>query len=141
MWCPEEPMWARARSSRISLSLTCEPFIRYSLLPSRCTTLSIATSEKSRGKSLEELLNITLAEARFARASLPAPFHMRSSPRLPRMDFTDCSPRTKRKASATLDLPEPFGPTIAEIGELNSKTPFLAKDLNPESSMDFKYIS
>ena len=31
--------------------------------------------------------------------------------------FIDCSPSTKRNASATLDFPEPLGPTIDAIGD------------------------
>ncbi len=56
------------------------------------------------------------------------------------MDLMDCSPRTKRKASATLDFPEPLGPTIADTGVSNFKLTFLAKDLNPDISIDFRYI-
>ena len=52
----------------------------------------------------------------------------------------DCSPRTNRKASAMLDFPEPFGPTIAETFEVKLSSLFLAKLLNPESSIDFRYI-
>ena len=83
---------------------------------------------------------MTLTEAPLARGSLVAPFQIKSSPRLPRILLIDCSPSTKRKASAILDLPEPFGPTTADIDELNSKVFFLAKDLNPKSSIDFKCI-
>src|SRR3989344_4052583 len=50
------------------------------------------------------------------------------------MDFMDCSPKTKRIASTTFDLPEPFGPTTQTIGCENSKTVFLEKDLKPLSS-------
>src|SRR3989338_9491726 len=63
---------------------------------------------------------------------------MRSSPFFERMDFIDCSPKTKRKASATLDLPLPFGPTMAAMGEAKRSSVFLPKDLKPESSMDFR---
>src|SRR3989338_6907080 len=89
---------------------------------------------------LSVLSKITLTEALFERGSEAAPFQIKSSPRLQRILLIDCSPSTKRNASATLDLPDPFGPTMAEIGESNSKTFFFAKDLNPDSSIDFKYI-
>src|SRR3989344_4737132 len=124
-----------------SLRRTCELLMEYSLRPSRCTTRSIVTSEKSISeKTLRELSKTNLTAARLALGSVAAPFHIRSSPRFPRMLLIDCSPRTKRNASATFDFPDPFGPTIAEIGELNSKPFFFAKDLNPESSIDFRYI-
>jgi len=38
------------------------------------------------------------------------------------------------------DLPEPFGPTTAVIGALKSSVVFLAKDLKPLNSKDFKYM-
>jgi hypothetical protein len=38
------------------------------------------------------------------------------------------------------DLPEPFGPTIAEIEESKSSFSLFAKDLNPPISKDFKRI-
>src|SRR3990167_8979890 len=100
----------------------------------------MTTSGKSISNTLSSLLKITLTFARPARGESVEPFQIKSSPRLPRMLLIDCSPRTNLKASATFDLPEPFGPTIAEMGELNSKTFFFAKDLNSESSIDFKYI-
>jgi hypothetical protein len=57
------------------------------------------------------------------------------------MDFMDCSPKTKRIASATLDFPEPFGPTMAVIDALKSSTVFRAKDLNPVISTRFSLIT
>src|SRR3990167_1508503 len=74
------------------------------------------------------------------RGLLGEPPQIISSPRLPRMLFIDCSPRTKRNPSATLLFPLPFGPTIAAIGEVKTSCVFLPKDLNPVSSIDFKYI-
>src|SRR4051812_36157460 len=109
-------------------------------MPSLCTTRSMDTSLKSTPNILSELSKTTLTDARLPLDSPPAPLNMRSSPFLPRRLFMDCSPRTNLNASATLDLPDPFGPTTDVMGELNSRTLFFAKDLNPESSMDFKYI-
>ena len=62
---------------------------------------------------------------------------MRSSLRFPRMDFIDCSPSAKRNPSATLDLPEPFGPTMAVAADEKSSTVFRANDLNPAISSRF----
>ena len=44
------------------------------------------------------------------------------------------APNTNLNASAMLDLPEPFGPTIPEIGAEKSSVVFFANDLKPESS-------
>src|SRR3989344_2906279 len=98
------------------------------------------TSGKSISKIFLVLSKITLTAALLALGSLVAPFQIRSSPRLPRMIVRDCSPSANLKASATLDLPEPFGPTMEEMGASNSKVFFFAKDLNPDNSMDLRYI-
>ena len=98
------------------------------------------TSSKSSLKFLFELSKTTLTPARFTLAPSPPPLKIKSSPLFPLIAFIDCSPRTKRNPSATFDLPEPFGPTIADIGELKLSVAFLAKDLNPEISKDFRYI-
>jgi len=42
--------------------------------------------------------------------------------------------------AATLDLPQPFGPTIAVTPGKNSKLVFSANDLKPTSIMLFRYI-
>src|SRR3989344_6225587 len=133
-------MFAPARSRITSFKRTCVPFSRYSFCPSRCTTRSTTTSLKSISKRRVELSKTTFTPARLERASAGEPPQIKSSPRRERRDFIDCSPNTNRKASATFDLPEPFGPTIEEIRDVNSISVFLPKDLNPTSSMDFKYI-
>ena len=53
------------------------------------------------------------------------------------MLFIDCSPRANLKASATFDLPEPLGPTMAVVLEAKSRTVFFANDLNPAISSRF----
>src|SRR3989344_9113620 len=84
---------------------------------------------------------MSLAPARPALGEVLEPFQMRSSPRLPRMLFIDCSPSTNRNASAILLLPEPFGPTIAVIAVANCSGVFFANDLKPESSIDVSRIN
>src|SRR3989344_3609365 len=123
-----------------SLRRTCVPFIRYSFCPSRCTTRSMTTSLKSISRRRSELSNTTFTTPRLARGKAGEPPQIKSSPRFERSDFIDCSPKTNRNPSATFDLPEPFGPTTATIGEPNTSSVFFPKDLNPESSMDFRYI-
>src|SRR5690606_32854509 len=108
--------------------------------PSRWTVRSIDTSGKSTSKNFCSLLNTTLTDARLARDPSPAPLKMRSSPFLPRSDLMDCSPSTKRNASATFDFPLPLGPTIAEMGAVKKSSLFFANDLKPEISIDFRYI-
>src|SRR3989338_7977326 len=98
------------------------------------------TSSKSRLSARSALSNTSLTPARPPRGELPEPFHIRSSPRLPRMLLMDCSPGTKRKDSATVGLPAPLGPTMAVILEPNWSAVFLAKDLNPDSSIDVSRI-
>src|SRR3989344_68133 len=89
----------------------------------------------------DELLKINLTAARFWRDNLTVPFQIKSSPFLPRMDLNDCSPKTNLNASATFDLPLPFGPTIAVIGVAKWSSLFLANDLNPTNSNDFNFTS
>src|SRR3989338_2492163 len=100
----------------------------------------MVTVSKSIGRNLLLLSKTTLTLALLARGESPAPFQIKSSPFFPRRDLMDCSPNTKRKASAMFDLPEPFGPTIAEIGEEKVSSLFLAKLLNPVSSILLRYI-
>src|SRR3989344_861867 len=133
-------MMAPAKRRMTSLSRTTEPFKRYSLAPSRCTTRSTTTSLKSISKSRLVLSKTTLMPARLIRGKAGLPPQMRSSPFLERMLFMDCSPSTNRNASATLDFPLPLGHTTATIGEPNTSSVFFPKDLKPESSMDFRYI-
>ena len=61
-------------------------------------------------------------------------------PPLPRKDFIDCSPKTKRIDSTIFDLPEPFGPTTQVIGVEKDKELFLPNDLKPNNSIDFSVI-
>src|SRR3989344_8698936 len=100
----------------------------------------MTTSLKSMSSRRLELSKTTFTAPRFDLERPGLPPQIRSSPFLERIDFIDCSPRTKRNATATLDFPEPFGPTTATIGLPNTSSVFLPKDLNPTSSMDLRYI-
>ena len=73
-----------------------------------------------------KLSNTMTTAARFALGTVWEPPQMRSSARLPRILFIDCSPSAKRNASATFDLPEPFGTTIAVV-ELESQDRLLGE--------------
>src|SRR3990167_7015079 len=138
MWWPHSPMFAPARSSCTSLSLTFDPFMEYSLAPSLNTARSMETSSKSSFGNIFFRLSKTIETAPLLeRGVVWEPDQMRSSLLFPRMDFIDCSPRAKRNASATLLLPEPFGPTMAVVALEKSSSVFLANDLNPAISSRF----
>ena len=105
-------------------------------------TLSIVTSSKSHFENNRVVLSkVAFTEALFSLGISLPPFQIRSSPFFPLMDFTDCSPRTNLNASATFDFPEPFGPTIAVTGVVNPIFVFLANDLKPIISSDFRYMA
>ncbi len=59
------------------------------------------------------------------------PAKMTSSILPPRSDLAPCSPMTQARASTTLDLPDPFGPTTAVMPGSKWKVVADAKDLNP----------
>ena len=63
---------------------------------------------------------------------------MTSSIAWPRSCLADCSPRTHRTASETLDLPEPLGPTTTVTPGSSCITLLSAKDLNPLSVSDLR---
>ena len=58
----------------------------------------------------------------------------------PRKVLTLCSPKTHKRASTTLLLPLPLGPTIAHIFLSKSNSVLSAKDLNPCILILFIYI-
>src|SRR3989344_5210579 len=140
IWYPEPPIFAPASRRMTSLSRTTVPLSKYSFCPSRYTMRLTTTSLKSISRRRVELSKVTLTPARLARGNPGLPPQIRYSPFLERMLFIDCSPSTKRKASATLDLPEPLGPTMEEMRDWKTSSVFLPNDLNPESSIDFRYI-
>src|SRR6185312_10186907 len=65
---------------------------------------------------------------------------MTSSMRGPRRARARCSPRTQRTASDTLDLPHPFGPTMAVTPCSKVRVTVSAKDLKPESSSRVSFM-
>jgi len=64
---------------------------------------------------------------------------MTSSILPPRSDLAPCSPITQASASTTLDLPEPFGPTMQVMPGSKFIVVADANDLNPRSVMLFRY--
>src|SRR6266446_3162423 len=66
---------------------------------------------------------------------LVVPLKMQSAMRSARSDLWLCSPRTQEMASTTLDLPQPFGPTMHVVPDpLNVTTVRSQNDLKPTIS-------
>ena len=65
------------------------------------------------------------------------PLKMTSAIRSPRKLLALCSPRTQETASERLDLPHPFGPTMAATPSANSSRERSPNDLKPSSSSFF----
>src|SRR5450759_476844 len=75
------------------------------------------------------MLKETSARPSGARREVPA--KMTSSILAPRRLLAPCSPMTQARASATLDLPEPFGPTMQVIPGSSRSEVADANDLKP----------
>src|SRR5665648_1020590 len=75
------------------------------------------------------MVRATSARPRGGRAAVPA--KMTSSMVPPRSDLAPCSPITQARASTTLDLPEPLGPTTQVMPGSKVKVVAEANDLNP----------
>src|SRR3954449_9239709 len=81
------------------------------------------------------MVRLTSARPSGARPAAPSrpvvPAKMTSSIFPPRNDLAPCSPITQARASTTLDLPEPLGPTTAVMPGSKWNVVADAKDLNP----------
>src|ERR1700747_2977500 len=117
------------------------PLISYSLAPSRNIRRVIDTSEYSIGSALSELSMVTVTSARPSGARDEVPAKMTSSIFPPRSVFAPCSPITHARASTTLDLPEPLGPTTAVIPGSKRRVVGDAKDLKPFSVRLLRYTA
>src|SRR5690625_7077137 len=69
--------------------------------------------------------------ARPSGARVEVPAKMTSAIEPPRSDLAPCSPITQDRASTTLDLPEPLGPTTQVMPGSKCRVVAEAKDLNP----------
>src|SRR3954470_13173268 len=83
------------------------------------------------------MVSATSARPSGARPEVPA--KMTSSILPPRSDLAPCSPITQARASTTLDLPEPLGPTTQVIPGSSWSVVAEAKDLNPLRVRLFRY--
>ena len=83
------------------------------------------------------MVRVTSARPSAGRPAVPA--NTTSSILPPRSGFTPCSPITQEKASTTLDLPDPLGPTTQVMPGSKRMEVAEAKDLNPRSVRVFRY--
>ena len=139
MTCISRPMPLSLKSSWISSKRVDSPLSWYSLWPLRKRILEIVTSENSMGRTPSELSIVTETSARPRGARPEVPAKMTSSIFPPRRDLAPCSPITQERASTTLDLPDPFGPTTQVMPGSKFRLVAEAKDLKPLSVILFKY--
>src|SRR3712207_2966741 len=83
------------------------------------------------------MVRATSARPSGARPDVPA--KMTSSILPPRRLLAPCSPITQARASTTLDLPEPLGPTMQVMPGSSCMVVEDAKDLNPLRVRLFRY--
>src|SRR5436305_11621219 len=98
------------------------------------------TSCQSTFNSDAQSVKVSETSAKLSGLRLSVPLKMTSAISSPRSDLADCSPSTHLIASSKLDLPQPFGPTIAVTPSWKLKRVLSAKDLKPKSSSDCKCI-
>src|SRR5260370_28081301 len=118
----------------MSLRRTFEPFSRYSLSPDLYSRRVTRTSSNSMGKLPSELSSSSDTSAIPRGCLLAEPAKITSSGFRARTAFGDCSPSTHNTASATLDLPDPFGPTTTTMPGSSSVAVRAANDLKPTRS-------
>ncbi|BAS09517.1 hypothetical protein AHiyo4_29390 [Arthrobacter sp. Hiyo4] len=93
----------------------------------------MVTSLYSMGSAPSALSMVRDTWARPSGGRPEVPAKMTSSILPPRSVLAPCSPITQERASTTLDLPEPFGPTTAVTPGSKSKVVADANDLNPRT--------
>ncbi len=91
----------------------------------------MVTSLNSMGSAPSLLSMVISTEARPSPGRPGAPAKMTSAIEPPRKLLAEWDPKTHVNASATLDLPEPLGPTMTVIPGSKSSSVLSAKDLNP----------
>src|SRR5664279_194210 len=111
----------------------------YSLPPLRKSVRLMVTSLYSIGRAPSALSIVSTTSARPSGPFVAVPAKMTSSILPPRRDFAPCSPITQARASTTLDLPEPLGPTTQVMPGSSCKVVAEANDLNPRSVRVLRY--
>ena len=94
-----------------------------------------SSSSAKPASSYSGSTSVMLTSAMLVGGLVPVPLKMTSDMRSPRRLF--CSPRTQETASDRLDLPQPFGPTMAATPPENSSRERSPNDLKPSSSSFF----
>ena len=115
------------------------PLMAYSDPPLRNMVRLRVTSEYSIGSAPSVLSMVSSTSARPSGGRPDVPAKMTSSILPPRSDLAPCSPMTHARASTTLDLPEPLGPTTQVIPGSSWSVVEEAKDLNPLRVRLFRY--
>src|SRR5690242_2871534 len=131
MTCISRPMPESDSSSWTSSSRHAEPLMAYSEPPLRNIVRLIVTSEYSIGSAPSALSIVNETSARPSGGRPDVPAKMTSSIFPPRSDLAPCSPITQARASTTLDLPDPLGPTMQVIPGSSWRVVAEANDLNP----------
>src|SRR3954454_7960143 len=111
----------------------------YSEPPLRNIVRLMVTSAYSIGSAPSVLSMVSCTSARPSGGRPEVPAKMTSSILPPRSDFAPCSPITQARASTTLDLPDPFGPTMQVIPGSSCRVVADANDLNPRSVRLLRY--
>ena len=138
--CISRPMPESLSSSVTSSSLEGMPLMAYSEPPLRNMVRVIVTSEYSMGSAPSELSMVSCTSARPNGARFDVPAKMTSSIFPPRRLLAPCSPITQLRASTTLDLPDPLGPTMQVMPGSKSRVVAEAKDLNPLRISCLRYM-
>ena len=111
----------------------------YSEPPERNMVRLIVTSAYSIGSAPSALSMVSSTSARPSGGRPDVPAKMTSSILPPRRLLAPCSPITQARASTTLDLPEPLGPTMQVMPGSSCSVVDDAKDLNPLRVRLFRY--
>src|SRR5690554_2042303 len=139
MTCISRPSPESLSSSCTSSRRQVSPLIAYSLPPLRNRVRLMVTSAYSIGSAPSELSMVRMTSARPRGPLVAVPAKMTSSILPPRRVFAPCSPMTQARASTTLDLPEPFGPTTQVTPSSKANVVDCANDLNPLRVRLFRY--
>src|ERR1700677_3425732 len=111
----------------------------YSLCPDLNIRRLIVTSAYSIGSAPSVLSMVSVTSARPSGGRPEVPAKTTSSILPPRSDLAPCSPMTQEKASTTLDLPDPLGPTTQVMPGSKRIDVAEANDLKPRRDRVLTY--
>src|SRR5690606_38533435 len=139
MTCISRPSPESLSSSCTSSRRQVSPLMAYSLPPLRNRVRLMVTSAYSIGRAPSELSMVRMTSARPRGPLVAVPAKMTSSILPPRSVLAPCSPITQARASTTLDLPEPLGPTTQVTPSSKANVVDCANDLKPLRVRLFRY--